>query len=110
MGWSLSVLSIPVDVNDNLGDTQDFLSHYGEIDLGHCREHSLTYYNQQTQAAQDSMMLYTCVMNSLSGTGRNKITGFRNQYTVNSTPVGILLLKVIVCESHMDTNAMTTYI
>jgi hypothetical protein len=60
MGWSLSVLSIPVDVNDNLGDTQDFLSHYGEINLGHCREHALTYYNQQTQAAQDSMMLYTC--------------------------------------------------
>jgi hypothetical protein len=48
MGWSLSVLSISVDVNDNLGDTQDFLSHYGEINLGHCREHALTYYNQQT--------------------------------------------------------------
>ncbi len=62
MGWSLSVLSIPVEVNDNLGDTQDFLSHYGEINLGHCREHALTYYNQQTQqtrAAQGSMMLYT---------------------------------------------------
>jgi hypothetical protein len=58
MGWNLSVLSIPVDVNDNLGDTQDFLSHYGEIDLGH--------YNQQNRAAQDSMMLYTCVMNSMS--------------------------------------------
>jgi hypothetical protein len=66
MGWNLSVLSIPVDVNDNLGDTQDFLSHYGEIDLGHCREHALTYYNQQNRAAQDSMMLYTCVMNSMS--------------------------------------------
>jgi hypothetical protein len=87
MGWSLSVLSIPVDVNDNLGDTQDFLSHYGEINLGHCREHALTYCNQQTRAAQDSMMLYTCVMNSLSHTGCNKITGFRNQYTINGTPV-----------------------
>ncbi len=43
----------------NLGDTQDFLSHYGEINLGHCREHALTYYNQQTRAAQGSMMLYT---------------------------------------------------
>jgi DNA-directed RNA polymerase subunit M/transcription elongation factor TFIIS len=68
MGWNLSVLSIPVDVNDNLGNTQDFLSHYGEIDLGHCREHALTYYNQQNRAAEDSMMLYTCVMNSMSRT------------------------------------------
>ena len=49
-------------------------------------------------------------MNSLSCTGHNKITSFRNQYTINGTPVGILLLKVIVCESHIDTNAMTTYI
>jgi hypothetical protein len=78
--------------------------------LGHCREHALTYYNQQTWAAQDSMMLYTCVMNSLSRTGRNKITGFCNQYTINGTPVSILLLKVIVRESHIDMNAMTTYI
>jgi DNA-directed RNA polymerase subunit M/transcription elongation factor TFIIS len=61
MGWSLSVLSIPVDVNDNLGDTQDFLSHYGEINLGHCREHALTYYNQQTRAAQDSMKSIFCL-------------------------------------------------
>jgi hypothetical protein len=49
-------------------------------------------------------------MNSLSRTGRNKITSFRNQYTINGTPVSILLLKVIVCESHIDTNATTTYI
>jgi hypothetical protein len=49
-------------------------------------------------------------MNSLSRTGRNKITGFRNQYTINGTPIGILLLKVIVRESHIDMNATTTYI
>ncbi len=66
MGWNYSVVSIPVDVNDNLGDTQDFLDHYGEIDLGHCREHALTYYNQQNRASQDSMQLYNCIMNSLS--------------------------------------------
>jgi len=110
MGWSQSALSIPVDVNNNLGDTQDFLSHYGEIDLEHCREHALTYYNQQNRAAQDSMQLYTCIMNSLSRTGRNKITGFRSQYTINGVPIGILLLKVVVRESYIDTNATTTYI
>jgi polyhydroxyalkanoate synthesis regulator phasin len=49
-------------------------------------------------------------MNSLSCTGCNKITGFCNQYTINGTPVGILFLKVIVRESHIDTNATTTYI
>lgn len=110
MGWNLSVLSIPVDVNDNLGDTQDFLDHYGEIDLDHCRAHALTYYNQQNRAAQDSMMLYKCIMDSMSRSGRNKITGFRDQYTINGTPIGILVLKVVVRESYIDTNATTTFI
>ena len=110
MGWNLSILSIPVDVNDQLGDAQDFLDHYGEIDLDHCRAHAMTYYNQQNRAAQDSMQLYTCLMDSISRVGRNKITGFRSQYTINGIPCGILLLKVVVRESYIDTNATTTYI
>ena len=110
MGWNLSILSIPVDVNDPLGDAQDFLDHYGEIDLDHCREHALTYYNQHNRAAQDSIQLYTCIMKSISRVGRNKITGFCNQYTINGTACSILSLKIIVCESYIDTNATTTYI
>jgi hypothetical protein len=110
MGWNLSILSIPVDVNDPLGDAQDFLDHYGEVGLDHCREHALTYYNQHNRAAQDSIQLYTCLMKSISRVGRNKITGFRNQYTINGTACGILLLKIIIRESYIDTNATTTYI
>lgn len=109
-GWNTSILAIPVDLADLLGDAQDFLDHYGEIDLAHLRAHALTYYNQQNRAAQDSMQLYTCVMNSMSRVGRNKITGFRDQYSINGTPCGILLLKVIVRESYIDTNATTSYI
>jgi hypothetical protein len=63
MGWNLSILSIPVDP---LGDAQDFLDHYGEIDLDHCREHALTNYNQCNRAAQDSIQLYTCLMKLIS--------------------------------------------
>jgi hypothetical protein len=109
-GWNNSVLAIPVDIANQLGDAQDFLDHYGEIGLDHCRAHALTYYNQQNRAAQDSMQLYTCVMNSMSRIGRNKVTGFRDQYSINGTPCGILLLKVIVRESYIDTNATTSYI
>jgi len=109
-GWNLSVLAIPDDIADPLGNTWDFLDHYGEINLAHCRAHAMTYFNQHNRAAQDSMQLYTCVMNLMSWVGRNKVTGFRNQYSVNGTPCGILLLKVIVCESYIDTNATTSYI
>jgi len=109
-GWNVSVLSIPVDVANPLGATQDFLDHYGEISLDRCRANATTYYNQANRAAQDSMQLYTCVMNSMSRIGRNKVTGFRDQYSINGTPCGILLLKVIVRESYIDTNATTSYI
>lgn len=98
-------------MSDNLEDTQDFLDHCGEIDLGHSREHALTYYNKQNRASQDSMQLYSCIMNSLSCSGHHmKITGFHNEYTISGTPISILLLEVVGCESYMDTNATTSCI
>jgi len=49
-------------------------------------------------------------MKSLSKTGREKITVWREQYHVGSTPSGALLLKIIIHKSHSDTQAQTAYI
>lgn len=89
---------------------QGFLGHYGEANLSHCREHALTCYNQESRAAQDSIQLCTCVVNLMSCSGRNKAAGFRSQCTINGAPRGALLLRVIVHESCIDTNATTACI
>jgi hypothetical protein len=44
-------------------------------------------------------------MNSISKEGKNKILIWKKQYTVRNFSSGTLLLKIIIRESHLDTNA-----
>ncbi len=49
-------------------------------------------------------------MNSISKEGKKKILIWKNDYTIDEYKSGNLLLKVIIRESHMDTNATTSNI
>ena len=109
-GWDASILGIPNDIANPLGDVKDFLNHYSEITLTHIREHVATYQGNQVRAARDAVQLYTCLMNSLSNTGQQKVTIHRAQYNYNGVNNGVLLLKTIIQVSHIDTNATTTWI
>ena len=109
-GWHDSILTIPEDVADPLLNLSDFLEHYGEISIEHLRDHAATYVGTPTRAAQDSVQLATSLINSLSREGRNKVTIHRDEYTINGQIVGILVLKIIIRESYIDTNATTTHI
>ena len=54
--------------------------------------------------------LYHCLMASLSSSGRAKISIWSTQYIVNGYPAGVLLLKVILREADVDTQATAAYI
>ena len=61
--------------------------------------------------AQESAQLYYGIMNSLSATGRAKISVWSADYTIpNGQPDGIMLLKVIIRESDVDTQATADFI
>ena len=109
-GWNITVLDIPNDANDVLGTTKNLLKHYGEISLDHIRKHAKTYVNTQTRAAQDSIQLYSCLWASLSDEGKSKVNVHRSDYHIGEQRVGALLLKVIIRESHIDTNATISHI
>jgi len=109
-GWTTSVLLIPNDIAIPLGDTKNLLDHYGEIDIQHIRNQAYTFITTQSRAAQDSAQLASCLWNSLSQAGRNKISIHQNEYTINDVPSGELLFKVIIRESYIDTNATTQMI
>ena len=109
-GWENSILAIPNDIADPLGESTNLVDNYGEIELDHIREHTLTYYDQQSRAAQDSAQLYKCLMSSMSLTGKDKVTIWHDQYTIDGIAIGPLLLKVIIRESHIDTNATSSTI
>jgi hypothetical protein len=109
-GWG-DILLIPKRIVEGAEqDLVDFVNQYGEVTLSQIRAHAATYVNTHSRAAQDSYQLYSCLMNSLSSNGRNKIAVWKKDYFVQDTPSGPALLKVIIRESHIDTRATVRHI
>jgi hypothetical protein len=112
-GWNDpigGILQIPENANDITSDTIYLVDNYGQIPLSSIRRFEETYITQPVRPAQDAFMLFKCLMNSISKEGKNKILIWRQQYTVEEFSSGSLLLKIIIRESHLDTNATTSSI
>lgn len=110
MGWQV-ILEIPADAAQDVNvGLRSLLTQYGQISLDQIRAHAEIYINARSRAAQESMLLYECLMNSLSKAGINKVSVWENDYTVNGLPSGPMLLKVILRESHIDTRATVRHI
>lgn len=106
-GWTSGIFTIPVDIANPLGTGINIITNHGQVTWEHVREYGATYNTLPTRASQDAVQSYRCLYNSLSSTGRNKITVWRDQYVINDIPNGPAFWKVIVRESHLDTNATT---
>ena len=111
-GWDqtgVGILSIPDDPT-NPTSFKSLLEQHGEITLQEIHEFEESYIDQPSRSAQDTAQLYRCLMASLSKDGKRKILVWEDQYTINGLGSGNLLLKIIVRESHLDTNATSTSI
>ena len=112
-GWdeaSSGFLRIPIDPTQPLSDTESLIEHYGTIPIERIRQWDMQYLNAEVRPAQDAFMMHKCLMNSISKTGKDKVTIWKDQYTVLGRSSGNLLLKIIIRESHLDTNATTSSI
>jgi hypothetical protein len=119
MGWSGDdgILMIPEDPFDADSDLVYLVDNYGVVDLAQIRSFEEQYLIGNSRASQDNYQLFKCLMNSISKEGKNKILIWKSQYTVGTAGIGLgekasgnLLLKVIIRESHLDTNATTATI
>lgn len=114
-GWDSyisGVLWIPEDVNDPNSDLRYLPNEYGRVTIEQITAFERTYLGTQQRVAQDSHMLFNCLMNSLSKEARMKIEAWEDEYIIENNAgtnshSGNLLLKVIIRESHLDTNATT---
>ena len=114
-GWNdeiSGILWIPQDVNDPTSTLRYLPREYGRISLESIAEFERTYLGQELRTAQDSYMLYMCLLNSLTKEAKMKIQIWESEYIIQNLqgtkiPSGNLLLKVIIRESHLDTNATT---
>ena len=105
--WDTGILDIPTDVADPDTSYKYLVDQYGEIDMQTIKDFDNTFIHHQTREAQDSMMLYECLMNSLCKEAKDTITTSKEMYFIGDKPSGSSLLKLIIQESHIDTNATT---
>ena len=112
-GWDNipnGILMVPSDSDNMLSEGENLIDNYGKISLEDIRIYEESYLTLPCRPAQDSFMLFKCLMNSITKTGKDKVTIWKAQYTVNTHASGNLLLKIIIRESHLDTNATTSNI
>ena len=100
-GWDRTIMLIP---NED-GTTKNLLTEYGTITMDQIRDHEETYIATPSRNAQDSNLLYECIMNSISLECKAKLTIWKREYRCQQLPSGNLLLKVLIRECHLDTNA-----
>jgi prefoldin subunit 5 len=106
----LALLLIPKNGNEET--TKDLIESYGELTYEDVKRHANTYVNTETRSAQDSVMLYLCIMSSLSEAGQKKVRsrGLTYPFMSGDKGVGTLLLKVVVMVAHVDTRATVTQV
>jgi hypothetical protein len=108
------VLMIPTDYRHRATPMTHMLDEYGTLDILKLRGYETTYIAQATRRAQDNRLLFQCLMNSISKEGKKKLLIWEKEYTVKvggkDFKSGILFLKVVIRESHLDTNATTSMV
>jgi hypothetical protein len=107
-GW-MTILEIPPDLNEP-DEVKNLAKDYGQLTLEQVMAHAATYINGQSRAAQESMQLYLCLLESLTKEALDKVMLSSEEFTVHDLPSGTGLLRVIIRESGIDTNATTSFI
>lgn len=107
MGWQ-HILDIPHDTNeDPEWGKRNILEIYGEITMTQITSHIKAYIHTKSRMVQDTAMMYNCIMNSLQDEVLSKVIEYEEEYKFGNMYSGVNLLKVIIRESTLDTNATT---
>ena len=102
--WN-NILLVPK--GGNLDDPKDLIESYGEVSYEDVKTSVMAYVNTETHEAQDSIMLYQCIMSSLTKEAQRqvRIRGKGHPFQMAGHGSGALLLKVVIMVSHVDTRA-----
>jgi hypothetical protein len=114
MGWMDGILNVTTNPGEEVPDEENMLENYGTITLEQVIESERTYIGSHVRKAQDTYMLYQCLMASLTSEAKKKVMIWADQYQVETDGArynsGVALLKIVIRESHLDTNATTNQI
>jgi hypothetical protein len=99
-------MMVPPDpLNPQVGVPINSIADYGRTSLAQVTAWESTFINNNDRRSQNSKMMYDLLMNSLSTQGIQRIQVWQDQYHLNQEDSGGCLLKVIIRESYLDSNA-----
>ncbi len=75
-----NILNILVNAAVQGRPTCSLLTHYGQVMLQQVKDHATTYLNAQTRAAQNNLLLYTCLATSIALETKAKAMIFHQDY------------------------------
>jgi hypothetical protein len=75
-GWDADngIRRIPIDPANPLGATESLIEHCGAIPVERICEWETQCIDREVHPAQDAFMMHKCLMNSISKTGKDKVT------------------------------------
>jgi len=103
-GWDFDV---PQDNNDPLNNLLNLVTNHGRFSLDHLRTFNATFVNNQSRASQMNIQIFQCIIASLSLPGFRKVHTWHDAWHINGRPAAFLLIKIIIRESFIDTQATT---
>ena len=92
------------------GPAHSLLTHYGQVTLQQVKDHATTYINTQTRAAQNNLLLYTCLAASIALETKAKAMIFQQDYHEGQTPISATYLKILIWEANVDTRSTIMHI
>jgi hypothetical protein len=108
------ILNVTTNPGEDEPREENILVNYGTITMEQVIPSKRTYIAEQQRKAQYTYMLYQCLMASLTSEAKKKVMIWADQYKGEIDGArydsGVALLKVVICESHLDTNATTNQI
>ena len=112
MGWNhphADILTIDT-VRNGQHVPFDLIQEFGMITMQEVLDQVMTYSGTQTRRAQNAVMMYHCIMETLTEEAHSRIVTETNRYIINGVPNGPLLFRYLLHTITIDTRATTTYI
>jgi hypothetical protein len=101
------IFNIPMVIGAAVPDLRPFVTTHGMHDLEKCVQFATPIVAAGDRGTQDNFMAVTAITSSLTADFMTRILISRAQYTIGEDASAICLLKVIIRESHIDSNAST---
>ena len=98
-------MRVPTDIARPLENLRNLLQHHGEVTLEDTQRFATSYVNSESRAAQENMQQVQAILASLTLPGYRKVQAWRTQWHAGDTPMSMPLIKVIIREAYIDTQA-----